>query len=143
MKILIIGASRGVGLDAVKQAVVAGYAVRAFARSANKIALCDPKLEKQSGSALQLNDVSSTLMGVDAVILTLGISVGPDMVFGPVHLFSDATRIIVSAMKRAGVILGTVGDCSNCELPQPRGRDPDRRQDRHLKPRRDLGIELG
>jgi putative NADH-flavin reductase len=103
MKILIIGGSRGIGLEAVKQALARGYSVRAFARSADKIALSDPKLEKQNGSALQLNDVSSALAGVDAVILTLGITIGPEMVFGPVRLFSDATRIIVSAMQRAGV----------------------------------------
>ncbi len=37
--LLIIGASRGIGLEAVKAALTAGYTVRALARSANAIAL--------------------------------------------------------------------------------------------------------
>ena len=53
MKLLIIGASRGIGLEAVKQALSRGYEVRAFARSAASICLFDQKLEKRSGSALR------------------------------------------------------------------------------------------
>jgi putative NADH-flavin reductase len=102
-KILIIGASKGIGLEVVKQALALGYSVRALARSADKIALSDQKLEKRNGSALNAKDVSSALEGVDAVVLTLGIPAGPQMVLGPVRLFSEATRIIVPAMEEAGV----------------------------------------
>ena len=41
--------------------------------------------------------------GVDAVILTLGVSAGLGMLLGPVRLFSEATQIVVDAMKKAGV----------------------------------------
>jgi NAD(P)-dependent dehydrogenase (short-subunit alcohol dehydrogenase family) len=44
--VLIIGASRGIGLEAVKAALAAGHSVRALARSARRIRLDHPKLEK-------------------------------------------------------------------------------------------------
>lgn len=103
MKLLVIGASRGIGLEVVKQALTRGHEVRAFARSAASIELSNPKLEKRAGSALKASDVSSVLPGVDAVILTLGVRAGPGAVVGPVDLFSRATRVVVDAMKKAGV----------------------------------------
>lgn len=41
--------------------------------------------------------------GIDAVIQTLRVAAGPDMVFEPVSLFSEASRILVPAMEDAGV----------------------------------------
>lgn len=102
-KLLVIGASRGVGLEVVTEALSRGYSVRALARSADSIALSGPGLEKRNGNALNPVDVSSALIGVDAVILTLGIPAGPEMLLKPVSLFSAATRIVVPAMKQAGV----------------------------------------
>ena len=103
MRLLVIGASKGIGLEAVKQGLARGYEVRAFARTANLIALSDPKLEKWKGSALNPRDVSAAMNGVDAVILTLGVPLAPGTVLGPVRIFSDATQIAVQAMKKAGV----------------------------------------
>ena len=77
--------------------------MRAFARSAESIGLSNPRLEKQSGSALKVSDISSAMTGVDGVILTLGVRAGPGMVLGPVDLFSRATQIAIDAMKRARV----------------------------------------
>ena len=103
MKLLVIGASRGIGLEVVKQALSRGYEVRAFARSAASIRLSNPRLEKRSGSALNVSDVASAMPGVDAVVLTLGVRAGPGMVLGPIHLFSKATQIVIGAMKKACV----------------------------------------
>jgi short-subunit dehydrogenase len=44
--VLIIGASRGIGLETVKLALKVGHSVRAIARSASAIRLRDPKLQK-------------------------------------------------------------------------------------------------
>jgi putative NADH-flavin reductase len=102
-KILVIGASSGIGLEVVRLALEKGYAVRAFARSADRIAITDQRLEKHRGSALNRDDVTSALQGMDVVILTLGIPAGPEMFLGPVCLFSEATRILIPAMKAATV----------------------------------------
>ena len=97
MRVLIIGASKGIGLETTRQALAAGYNVRALARSAAGLALSDPKLEKFVGDALKPRDVEAALVGVDVVILTLGVGVGD--LFRPVRLFSDATRVLLPAMK--------------------------------------------
>lgn len=96
MRVLIIGASKGIGLATTNAALAAGYDVRAFARSAAAMTLSDPRLEKMQGDAKHQQDVEAALDGVDAVIVTLGIGLGE--LFKPVHLFSDATRVLIAAM---------------------------------------------
>lgn len=101
--ILVIGASRGVGFEAVKRALEAGHRVRAFARSADRITLDDPNLECFTGDAVNANDVRRALAGVDAVIQALGMKAGPAMVIRGTKLFSEATRVLVREMESAGV----------------------------------------
>jgi len=52
--VLIIGASRGIGLETVRAALEAGHSVRALARSARRIPVDHPKLEKMAGDALEM-----------------------------------------------------------------------------------------
>ncbi len=101
MRILIVGASKGIGLETTRQALAAGYDVRALARSATSIDLSDVRLEKLQGDALNQQNVEAALVGVDAVIVTLGVGLGD--LFRPVRLFSDATRVLIAAMKAKGV----------------------------------------
>src|SRR5262245_26168241 len=101
--VLIIGASRGIGLETVKAALKAGHSVRALARSARKIRVEHPKLEKMVGNALEMATVKRALIGVDAIIQSLGVSVGPEIILKPTRLFSKATRVLVTAMEEAHV----------------------------------------
>ena len=100
-QVLIIGASRGIGLETTRHALEAGHTVRAFARSAPDIRISDPKLEKVRGNALRSSDVTAAVTGMNAVIQVLGVGLGD--LFRPVHLFSDATRVLVAAMRAQGV----------------------------------------
>lgn len=102
-RILVIGASGGIGLECVREALGRGYEVRGFSRAAQSIAITDTRLETVNGDATRAGDVRAAMVGNDVVILTLGIPAGPQMVLGPVHLFSDATRVVVDAMREAGV----------------------------------------
>lgn len=102
-KVLVIGASKGIGLESVKRALAAGHHVRALARGADKIALNHAELEKVKGDALNEDDVAAALDGIDVVIQALGIAPGPQMITGPITLFSEATAILVPAMETAGV----------------------------------------
>ena len=102
-KVLIIGASRGIGLETVKAALEAGHSVRALSRSARRIPIDDPKLEKMAGDALEMVTVRRALSGVDVVIQSLGVLPGPEIIFKPTQLFSKATRVLVTAMEQAHI----------------------------------------
>ena len=101
-RILIIGASKGIGLETTRQALESGHQVRALARSAARIGLSDPNLEKIQGDALNSRDIEAALDGMDVVIQALGVSSVGDL-FRQVSLFSDATHILVSAMEGKSV----------------------------------------
>jgi putative NADH-flavin reductase len=113
--VLIVGASGGIGFETVKLALKAGHSVRALARSATAIRSRDPKLEKLDGDALDQHTMERALVGVDAVIQTLGVSPTPELIFSGTRLFSVATRILVNAMeattvKRLICVTGLAGD---------------------------------
>jgi putative NADH-flavin reductase len=101
--VLVIGASRGVGLEVVKRALAAGHRVRALARHVDGIRLVDPNLEIVAGDALSARDVRAALDGVDVVVQTLGIAPRPAAIVRGTRLFSRATRVLVEAMAEAGV----------------------------------------
>ncbi len=102
-RILVIGASKGIGLEAVRQGLAGGHEVRAFARTADRLPLTSAKLEPHKGDALVAHDIAAAVQGVDAVVQALGIPMSQEMLLGPVHLFSEATRILVAAMEETGV----------------------------------------
>ncbi|XYD11904.1 NAD(P)-binding oxidoreductase (plasmid) [Methylobacterium sp. NMS12] len=99
--VLVLGASKGIGLETVKAALAAGHGVRAFARSAAGIDLSDPGLERFTGDALDAGDVANALEGIDVVVQALGVPVRD--LLRPMRLFSDSTNVLVPAMERAGV----------------------------------------
>jgi len=101
--ILIIGASRGIGLETVKAALRAGHKVRALSRSAENIPIQDADLEKVSGDARDRNTVRNALKDVDVVIQTLGVDFSPRLIVTGTTLFSESTRNLVDSMKVAGV----------------------------------------
>jgi putative NADH-flavin reductase len=99
--VLIIGASSGIGRETLPAALEAGHRVRACSRSAEGIALSDAALEKRAGDARNEADIDSALEGIDVVVQALGV--GAADLFGPVTLFSESTRILVSAMQRRDI----------------------------------------
>ena len=100
-RILVMGASKGIGLETVQKAIDSRYLVRAFARSAYDIGLNHSELEKFRGNALDRVDVCEALKDVDVVVQSLGV--GLRELFAPVSLFSEATKLLLPAMKSSGV----------------------------------------
>ena len=101
MRVLIIGASSGIGLEATRQALFAGYQVRALARSVGRMTITDRNLEKFAGDALSPKDMRAALVDVEVAIQTLGVGLAD--LLGPVQLFSDATKVLIAAMDVQGV----------------------------------------
>jgi len=101
--VLVIGASRGIGLETVQRALAGGHRVRALARGAASIAIDQAGLERIAGDALDRDTVSASLQGVEAVIQTLGAPKGVGALLWGTTLFSAATRVLVDAMRAQGV----------------------------------------
>jgi len=102
-RIVIFGATHGIGRAAVDEALERGHEVRAFARSADSINLEHERLERMPGDALDPSNVRRALQDVDVAVQALGVDLGPRMFTGPVTLFSEATRTLLNAMHGAGV----------------------------------------
>ena len=80
-KVLVIGASRGIGLETVRATFHAGHSVRALARSAASIPIQDAGLEKVSGDALDSDTIRNALKYVNVVVQTLGVDISPRAIF--------------------------------------------------------------
>jgi putative NADH-flavin reductase len=101
--LLVIGASRGIGHATVKRALAEGHHVRALARSASSMSLDHPRLQKVEGNALDAAGMLGAVAGTEAVIQALGVSKGPQALFGGTTLFSSATRVLIDAMRAKNV----------------------------------------
>lgn len=102
MKFAVIGASRGIGRKVVDEALERGHQVRAMARSASKMEIAANGFEAMDGDATNEVDVFNAIDGCDAVILTLGVP--RDLrVLKSTTLFSDATRVLIEQMGKAGI----------------------------------------
>ena len=102
-QLLVIGASRGIGLEAVRCGLAAGHHVRALARSAEGIPISDDRLDKLPGDVRDPAVLSPAIEGIDAVIQAIGIAPSLDRMLRPVSLFSESTSSLLQAMKGAAV----------------------------------------
>lgn len=106
MKIIIIGASRGVGRQTVKAALAAGHSVTALARHPEALDIKHTHLHLEAGDALDAKTLEMAIAGHDAVICTLGLptrlAVGPPLAKRS-YVLSTGTQNIIAAMKANGV----------------------------------------
>lgn len=100
MKILVLGASRGVGLQLIVQGLSAGHSITAFARHPEAIAASHDRLRKLKGNVLDPEAVGRAVAGQDAVVCTLGKRTPWEP---PPDLFSRGTAILLEAMTASGV----------------------------------------
>jgi putative NADH-flavin reductase len=106
MRIVVFGASRGVGLMVVEQALDAGHVVTAFVRSPDTFGLKHANLTVFKGDAMDAAAVEKAIEGQDAVVSALG----------PVHppvpnMMETSAKNIVAAMQKHGVrrLVSTTG----------------------------------
>ena len=89
MKIAIIGASAGIGLQCTRLALEKGHEVTSLSRRV--VPLPDhTKLRRVQGSATNSNDVRAAVEGADSILVTLGVK-SPFAT----TLFSDSARVLL------------------------------------------------
>ena len=76
MKLIIFGATGGVGAHVVEQALARGHEVTVLARTPAKVT--DSRVEVVQGDAFDPQAVAAAIAGKDAVISCLGSTEGPD-----------------------------------------------------------------
>ena len=101
-RILIIGASRGIGYNTVQCALAQGLHVHAFARSATQISIEHPRLHKFDGDASDAKALHNALDKSDAVIQSIGLDHDVDRAEHPIYLFSRTTRVLIDLMEARG-----------------------------------------
>ncbi len=115
MKIIVFGATGGVGRLVVKQALEEGFDVTAFVRTPDKLKATGDRLTIVQGDAFHVEQVAAAIAGHDAVVSCLGSNQGMKK--------SDDLRTmaknIVAGMQQHGVkrIVYTASAGINDELP--------------------------
>lgn len=106
MKIIIFGASGGMGREVVKQALAAGHLVTAFVRTPFKLNMQHPHLEVAQGDVMDALAMEQAIAGQDAVISTLGPTRPPVP-----HVMETAAKNIIAAMQEHKVrrLIATTG----------------------------------
>ena len=98
MKLVIFGATGGVGRQVVEQALEQGHIVTAFVRNPAKLDIEHSNLMLFPGDVMDLTAVEQAVQGQDAVVCTLGSG---QKLTGTVR--SEGTRQILQAMEKTGV----------------------------------------
>lgn len=99
MKIIVFGATGGVGSSVVEQALEQGYEVTAFVRTPDKLKTADDKLTVVQGDAFHVEQVAAAIAGHDAVVSCLGSNQGMNKSTD----LQTMVKNIVAGMKQHGV----------------------------------------
>ncbi|MBI5951248.1 MAG: SDR family oxidoreductase [Chloroflexi bacterium] len=106
MKIIVFGASRGVGLKVVEQALDAGHTATAFVRSPEKFGVKHTNLTVFKGDSMDAAAVEEAIAGHEVVISALGPTRPP-----VARMMEISAKNIVAGMKKHGVrrLVSTTG----------------------------------
>jgi putative NADH-flavin reductase len=98
MKLVVIGATRGIGRCLVELALEEGHDVTALVRNPDRLDTTAGQPAVVRGDIVDAASVKKSLQGSDAVCTTIGI--GPTR--KPVTVFSEGIRNVVAAMQATG-----------------------------------------
>ncbi len=119
MKISIIGASAGVGLETTHRALQQGHQVTTLSRSIDTLPQ-NPMLTKVQGSSTNPKDMEAALSGAEVILITLGTGSS----IKATTLFSESARVLIQVQQKIGskvpliVLTGFgAGESSNYHSP--------------------------
>ena len=98
MRLLVLGATGGTGLEVLRQGLAQGHDVTAFVRNPAKLPVADARLHVVAGALpADRAPLEAALSGHDAVVCSLGVR----NAFKSGGLIANAMRVLVPAMERA------------------------------------------
>ena len=120
MKIIVFGATGGVGKSVVAQALETGMEVTAFVRTPSKLEITHENLKFIQGNAFNQEEVSAAIAGQDAVVSCLGSNQG----MKESTEIQEMTKNIVDGMKEHNVerIIYTASAGIHKEIPGVSGK---------------------
>jgi len=101
MKLVVLGATGGVGREIVRQAVEDGHAVTAFVRSPERLKAFRDHITIVQGDLLDSVELEKVLVGQDAVLS--GFGPRQPLAKGDVHLLERFASVLTGAMRKAHV----------------------------------------
>jgi len=101
MKVLILGATGGTGMQLVKRALYSGHHVTAFVRKANALQEYEGQITITTGDPLDRAQLTKMMQGQDAVLSGLGPRV--PVVQSDAHLLRTFATSLAAAMEETAV----------------------------------------
>jgi putative NADH-flavin reductase len=101
MKLVVLGATGGTGLEIVRQAIGRGHSVTALVRSPDRLRPFRDRINIEQGDLLNPTDLERVIRGQDAVLSGFGPRVPVSQ--AEAHLLQQFAVALTSAMPRAGV----------------------------------------
>ena len=107
MKLLVIGATRGIGRNLVEQALDEGHSVRVLVRDAERLPARHDRLDVVKGDIRDKEAVRHAVANQDAVCITIGINPTRKSV----SVFSEGTQNVIDAMSgnASGLLICVTG----------------------------------
>jgi putative NADH-flavin reductase len=101
MKLLVLGATGGTGLEVVRRAIHRGHSVTAFARSAERLKPFADRIQVRQGDLLNRDELQAVAQGHDAIVSAFGPRL--PLSNGDADLLRRFASALTSAMAGAGV----------------------------------------
>jgi putative NADH-flavin reductase len=101
MKLVVLGATGGTGVEIVRQAIEHGHSVTAFVRSAERLKPFGDRIAVRQGDLLHAGELERVISGHDAILSGFGPRVPIAKTDG--NLLRSFATALTAAMQRAGV----------------------------------------
>ncbi len=101
MKLAVLGATGGVGLEIVRQAIDRGHFVTAFVRSPERLKPFQDRISVNQGNLLNSSELERAIEGHDAVLSGFGPRV--PIAKADANLLRDFAAALTTAMQHSGV----------------------------------------
>ncbi len=101
MKLLVLGATGGTGLEIVRQALVRGHSLTVLVRSPNRLQPFQDRIAIKEGDLLSSNDLEPVVKGQDAILSAFGPRV--PIVRADANLLQRFALALTRAMPSSGV----------------------------------------